>query len=583
MRTDHNPYIVSFTGYSGSGKTTFIEKLIPHLSSRGLKVAVIKHDGHDFDIDKEGKDTYRFAAAGAAQVAIFSDDKQAVITENSGHTPDEQLDRIIKQMSDADIIIIEGFRESDHPKIGVSRKATGKGLSLDPDELIAVITDDEEVSHPHKFGFDDIKGVADLILGSCDEYEPSYEDFPQGLSVSEAIDAVLSFPAAAKEEYVSIEEASGRVLAEDITADNDFPPFRRSPLDGYAFRHIDTKGASAEDPKVFDIIEEIPAGKDPEREIGKGQAALIFTGAPVPEGADVIERMESVRTKDGKLLISREYAPDTNVVPVGEDYRKGELLLSKGTLIGPFEAGVLAMQGKARVKAYKKPVAAVLSTGSELVDVSEAEYKPGMIRNSSIYTIGAMAEEAGAEALNMGIVPDDETEIANAIRRACAGADIIFTTGGVSVGDYDLVIKALQLIGAKIIFWKVSMKPGMAFVFADYKGKPVMCLSGNPSAAAMTMTVLGKTMIRKLSGRKDAAPVVTRMELGADITKRSPGGRFIRGRVVIEDGKAIFMPNRIAGNGTTNSNTGSDSVGIIEAGSEPAKGDLIGVIYERRI
>ena len=580
MRKYRNQKIISFVGYSGSGKTTFIEKMIRELISRGLSVAVIKHDGHEFDIDKEGKDTFRYRQAGAGFVSIFSKENYAVVSSYNGEKSSlDKLDELIGQTEGSDVVIVEGCRDSSIPKIGVSRLATGKGLSVDINELAALITDDHNLIHPVRFGFDDVKEVAEWLLDENFAECAADGEFPKGVSVEEALEIIRSIPLNPDTEYVDINEAFGRVPAEDCTSEVDFPPFRRSPLDGYAFNHSDTKGA----PVTLKIVEEIPAGKSPEHALGNGEAAKILTGAPVPDHADVVEKFEVCTVNGDMLTITREYEADTNVVPIGEDYQKGELLIEKGTRIGPFEAGLLAMLGHSRVKVYKKPVAAVLSTGSELVDAGEAELPKGKIRNSSIYTIGAMAEEAGAIAANYGIVADDEREIAKAIVRACVSSDIIFTTGGVSVGDYDLVISALKLIGAKILFWKVSMKPGMAFVAAVYNGRPVIGLSGNPSAASMSMTMFGKTLIRRLEGVRDPEPVITKMKLGEDIKKKSPGGRFIRGRVIIENGEAFFMPNKIAGNGTTKANANSDSVGIIKPGQHLAAGELIEVIYERQL
>ncbi|MBQ9815507.1 MAG: molybdopterin-guanine dinucleotide biosynthesis protein B [Lachnospiraceae bacterium] len=584
MQKYRNQIITSFVGYSGSGKTTFIEKLIKELKSRGRSVAVIKHDAHKFDIDKEGKDTFRYKQAGAGFVSIFSKNNYAVVssygTEKIGLA---KLDELINMAEGSDVVIVEGCRESSIPKIGVSRVATGKGLSVDVKNLAALITDDDNLKHPVRFGFDDEKAVADWLLDESFAESGSNDDFSRGVSVEKAFEIIESIPLEPETEYVDINEAFGRVSAENCLSEMDFPPFRRSPLDGYAFNHEDTKGADREHPVTFKIVEEIPAGKSPEHALKKGEAAKILTGAPLPENADVVEKFEVCTVKDDLLTITREYEADTNVVPIGEDYHKGELLIEKGNRIGPFEAGLLAMLGYASVNVYRKPVAAVLSTGSELVDADEPELPNGKIRNSSIYTIGAMAEEAGAKAVNYGIVSDDEKEIAKAIIKASGTSDIVFTTGGVSVGDYDLVISALKMIGAEILFWKVSMKPGMAFVAAVYNGRPVIGLSGNPSAAAMSMTMFGKTLIRRLEGVCRPLPVISKMKLGEDIKKKSPGGRFIRGRVIIENGEAIFLPNKIAGNGTTKANAKSDSVGIIKPGQQPLAGELIEVIYERQL
>ena len=596
------PVLISFTGYSGSGKTTFIVKLIAELKRRGHTFAVIKHDAHDFDIDKKGKDTSDYFEAGADVVGIFSKTKAAVYGKGQSMLPDtfkglaegagkidktgEVLLEMISRLPEGlDLVIIEGCRDSSVPKIGFSRKATGKGFSLPAEDLAAVITDEENIEHRFKFGIEDVNGVADFIenFDNCtreEDMKKANEEFPVRVSVEEAQELIASVSAELKKEEVSVYEAYGRVSAEEHLAREDFPPFRRSPLDGYAFMAADTAGADEEHPVTLKITEEIPAGFEPKIKITPGYAAKVLTGAPIPEGADAVEKYESTEFTDETVKIFKEFRPDTNVVPRGEDYLAGATLVGKGKRLGPFDVSVLAMLGEAKVSVYKKPVVTFISTGTELVDVEVQELLPGKIRNSSLFTIAGIAEQEGAETIYGGIVKDETVVIADAVKKAAAGSDIIITTGGVSAGDYDLVVNALKDIGAKILFWKSRMKPGMACAAAVYGSTVILALSGNPSSAAVAMDLLGRPLIRRLSGLSDYALHPVKVRLSAPMNKKSPIGRYIRGKLVIENGEAFFLSGAVRGNGTTTGNQGCDMLGVVPPKTvSMAAGDMIEAYY----
>ena len=567
--------VISFTGYSGSGKTTFILKLIKKLKGRGLKLAVIKHDAHEFDIDKEGKDSYEYFENGADIVSVFSKTKCALYGLDSAMLPEHYkelpvtenvTEELLAMLPEGiDIIIIEGCRESGIPKIGFSRKDTGKGMSLPADMLVAIITD-EEIEHEFKFGIEDVTGVADFIEGFPSNKNTDLHDnssYPRAVSLQEGFDILDSFDPEIKTEKISIYKAFGRVNAEDTLAEADFPPFRRSPLDGYAFKASDTLGASKENPVTFKITEEIAAGQAPTMAITSGYAAKILTGAPIPEGADAVEKYEATEFTDTEVKIFSEFKENDNIVPQGEDYHKGDVLVPAGIKIGSFGLSLMAMQGISEAKVYKKPVVTFISTGSELVGVEAKELAPAQIRNSSVFTLASMAEEEGAESHYGGIVIDDAGKIAERLIEASRVSDMIVTTGGASVGDYDLVIKALEIIGAKILFWKAKMKPGMACMAAVYNDTLILGLSGNPSASAVTMELFGKMMIRKLSGFKDYMPHPVKAALKGEIKKKSPMGRFVRGNIEIEDGKAWFVTGDVKGNGTTRQNCQTKHLGFI--------------------
>lgn len=597
MKKFNKTRVISFTGYSGSGKTTFIEKLIPELKGRGLNLGLIKHDAHEFDIDKEGKDSFRYKKAGADAVGIFSKTKAAVYGDNAVMLPkgaetlassaDDDIQKtgtaaweMVSMMpEDLDLIILEGCRDSFVAKIGVSRVETGKGMSVEPEKLAAVITDDPAIKHEYRFGLDDIKKVADFIMQDDIPYTADHsdesEDYPKGISAQQGLEILDKIPLNRQTESIDIYDSFGRVICEDIKALQDFPPFRRSPLDGYAFHSEDTKGAGPDSPVILKVIAEIPAGSNFEGELPKGCAVRLMTGAPVPDGADAVEKYESTEFTDTEVKIFSEFRSDTNVVPKGEDYKAGDVLIAEGTKLDPFCVSVLAMLGKTKVNVYSRPVVTLISTGTELVSAETKELGPGQIRSSSVYTIGGIAQAEGASVTDMGIVKDEASAIAGAIDTASFFSDIIITTGGVSAGDFDLVPAALESIGATILFHKVKMKPGMAFAAATYNGRFILAFSGNPSAAAVTMDVFGRALIRKFQGAKDMFIETVSVKLRKAVNKKSPMGRYVRGTLSIENGLAWFDPSPVSANGITSANCGMDLLGIIPPGGGIAEGETI--------
>lgn len=370
----------------------------------------------------------------------------------------------------------------------------------------------------------------------------------KGISIEEGLKLIIDQMGYVEKEMVPAAEASGRVLAEDLVSPENIPPFRRSPLDGYAFRAEDTQNASEESPVVFQIIEEIPAGKAPEHKVGAMQAVKILTGAPVPEGADVVEKFEVVQADGQALYVYHPYKSGCNVVPIGEDIRQGDPVLSKGTVISPAYLGILAGLGYARVPVYRKPLVYLISTGSELVPI-DAPVSLGKIRNSSIYTLKAYLEAAGAQVRMVPLVPDDAELIAQAVDKACEEADMVFTTGGVSVGDYDMLQRSMEILKADILYWKMQMKPGGAFLASYHKSKPVISLSGNPAAAAMACFMVGIPALRRLAGRKTYYLTSCRLRLLEGFGKECPVRRFLPGRLVIQEGEAWISVTPSQGNG----------------------------------
>jgi molybdopterin molybdotransferase len=361
------------------------------------------------------------------------------------------------------------------------------------------------------------------------------------------------------------ERLVGRVLAEDVTAAEDVPPFDRSPYDGYAFRAADTAGADKEHPVTLRILEEIPAGSVWTQTVVPGTAAKILTGAPVPPGADAVTKYEETEFTAETVTVSAAFSSGENIVPRGEDVTTGDLLAAKGTVIDPALLGVLAAQHIAEPQVYRTPTVAVITTGSELADIRETLHG-GKIVNTNIYTFRAEAERCGCRCVS-GTVSDDPDAIAAAIRAALETADMVITTGGVSVGDYDYTPDAMERAGAEILVRTLRLKPGGASAYAVKDGKLICGLSGNPASALTNYYAVVLPALRKLCGFAKPRLTELTVTLAEDFGKKSPKTRLIRGTLDLADGTAKMHVSHAQGNGVLHSLVGCDLLAEIPAGS----------------
>lgn len=381
-------------------------------------------------------------------------------------------------------------------------------------------------------------------------------------------------------EKVPLEQAGGRVLAEDIYAANDIPPFNRSPLDGYAFRAEDTSEATAEKPSWLQVLEEVPAGHWPQYAVSSGTATKILTGAPVPAGADAVIRFEDTLLEGNKVGIKRPFLPDSNICWAGEDLKKGEQGLFKGSVISPGIAGILASQGYVEPRVYRRPVVSIISTGDELVE-SHQPLTPGKIRDSNLYSLVVAVEEAGGIPLNLGTVVDNMELLAEKLELALEQADLVLTTGGASVGEYDLVKDTFQKIGAKMLFWKIGVRPGTAMVGAIRDGKVLLGLSGNPGAALITFELLARPVIRHLGGWKQLYRLTVEGIIMEPFRKESPQRRILRCIAFWKNG---LWQIKLAGKqnpGILRSLVACNALADIPAGTGPLQiGDRVRIIIQ---
>jgi len=319
------------------------------------------------------------------------------------------------------------------------------------------------------------------------------------ISVEEALERILGQITPLEEVLVPLSAAQGLVLAQDIIANDDIPPFANSAMDGFALRSQDTHPHNGVLPRLR-VTGGVAAGYVADHAVEEGTAMRVMTGAPIPPGADSVIQIE-LTNYDGPestwVEVQEEVAPHNNVRPAGEDMRKGQVIMQHGTEIGPWEIGVLATLGYAHVPVIRRPRVAILGTGDEVIDIDEP-LRPGKIRNSNSYLLEAAVQRAGAEAHRLGVAQDTVESLREKFREATT-YDLILTSGGVSVGDFDLV-KDIMTEQGTINFWRINMRPGKPVAFGHIESVPLLGLPGNPVSTAVTFELFGRPILRKMQG-----------------------------------------------------------------------------------
>ena len=349
------------------------------------------------------------------------------------------------------------------------------------------------------------------------------------LSVEEAYRAIVAAIAPLPAERVPLPAARGLVLAEDVIAREAIPPFDNSAMDGYAVRVADVAGASEAHPVTLRVAHDLPAGANPAGvRVEAGTAVRIMTGAPLPEGAEAVVMREDTTEAADRVAVRCPAEPGENVRRAGEDVAPGAVVAQAGDTLKPALIGVLASIGVAEVLAVRRPRVAILATGDELVGL-EAPLGPGQIRASSSYALEALVAAAGADPVSLGIARDTREDLAARMAEG-ARADLLLTTGGVSVGDHDLVKEVLEA-GGEMAFWRINMQPGKPLAFGRVGGTPVIGLPGNPVSTLVGFELFVRPAIRKLQGQARLRRPAVRAALAADHVKAGERRQFLRAHV----------------------------------------------------
>ncbi|EPI5803245.1 bifunctional molybdopterin-guanine dinucleotide biosynthesis adaptor protein MobB/molybdopterin molybdotransferase MoeA [Vibrio parahaemolyticus] len=535
MKHTLNIPTLGFAAYSGTGKTTLLEALLPKLTEAGLRIGMLKHAHHNFDVDKPGKDSYRLRKAGASQMLIASRNRFALMTE----TPEAEaeFEYLLTRFDEdkLDVVLVEGCKNIAFPKIELHREEVGKPWLYPHDEnIIAIASDSAELdSELPQMNINDLDAIAQFVLqyvqdakapkskekdtACCDTLSPAF------LSVVQGQEKILSLVNTVSEiEACKIENAYGRVLAEHIISPVNVPQYTNSAMDGYAIRSDDV------DRDSYQVVAEVMAGHAYDQPLEVGQAVKIMTGAPTPRNGDTVVMREQASQEGDKVTFNGAHIKaGQNVRQAGEDLAIGSDVFTAGTRLASPEMGMIASLGFGEANVFRKLKVAVFSTGDE-VQAPGTEQKANSIYDSNRFTIMGMLEKLGCEILDFGILEDNEQLMIEALENASAQADVVMTSGGVSVGDADYIKLALDKLG-QIDFWRINMRPGRPLAFGQINNKPFFGLPGNPVAVMVSFINFVEPALRKMQGEQGWKPLKVNAIATENLRSRQGRTEFSRG------------------------------------------------------
>ncbi|MGR2666175.1 bifunctional molybdopterin-guanine dinucleotide biosynthesis adaptor protein MobB/molybdopterin molybdotransferase MoeA [Vibrio campbellii] len=535
MKHTLNIPILGFAAYSGTGKTTLLEALLPKLTEAGLRIGMLKHAHHNFDVDQPGKDSHRLRKAGASQMLISSRNRFALMTE----TPESEseFDYLLTRFDEdkLDVVLVEGCKNIAFPKIELHREEVGKPwLHPNDENIIAIASDSGELdSELPQMNINDLEAIAQFVIqyvqeakapkskekeaACCDTLSPAF------LSVVQGQEKILSLVnTVAETEACKIEDAYGRVLADHVVSPVNVPQYTNSAMDGYAIRGDDVERES------YQVVAEVMAGHAYDQPLEVGQAVKIMTGAPTPINGDtVVMREQASHDGDTVMFNGASIKTGQNVRQAGEDLAIGSDVFTAGTRLASPEMGMIASLGFGEANVFRKLKVAVFSTGDE-VQAPGTEQKANSIYDSNRFTIMGMLEKLGCEILDFGILEDNEQLMIEALENASAQADVVMTSGGVSVGDADYIKLALDKLG-QIDFWRINMRPGRPLAFGQINDKPFFGLPGNPVAVMVSFINFVEPALRKMQGEQGWKPLKVSAIATENLRSRQGRTEFSRG------------------------------------------------------
>ena len=558
--------VYGVVGWKNTGKTDLMVRLVAEITRRGFTVSTLKHAHHGVDVDQPGRDSHRHREAGAHEVLLASRKRWALMHELRG-APEPDLGDLLPRLSPADLVLVEGYKSADHPKIETHRRASGRQLLATTDPTVrAVASDTAHAGLPvPRLELADTVAIADFVLrevGLLRNAPPPAEPalplapprlkddcfaLPPGIDWTPVDDALAllsrNLSPVMGTEMLDAFDALDRVLAEDVIARRSNPPAPNSAVDGYGFAHA----ATGEGPQTLPLVPgRAAAGAPFHGRVPKGAAIRILTGAILPEGVDTVILDEDTASDDARVAFHGPVKGRSNTRKAGEDVAAGEVAMPRGHRLRPPDLALLSAVGAMRVSVHCRLRMGVLSTGEEIAtDPGDGLLDAGRIYDANRPMLLAMAERWGYLPVDLGHVGDDRAVLAERLDRGVDVADVIFTSGGASAGDEDHVSAVLRAAGA-MVSWRIAVKPGRPLALGLWKGGPVFGLPGNPVAAFVCTVIFGRPALSVLAGGTWETPAGYTVPAAFEKNKRAGRREYLRARLT-EDGRAEVFPSEGSG------------------------------------
>jgi len=585
--------VFGVVGWKNNGKTTLVERLISQLTLMGYKVSSVKHAHHNVDIDEPGRDSYRHRAAGATETLLATEKRWALMHEYREQQVPE-LAQLLDLFEPCDLVIVEGYKGAEHPKLEVVRNINERGFLADiMPNIVAVATDKDDLATGlSKLGLpqldiNNIQQVAEFVIqhtgliaepavpakASNDCYSPDQQLLPAPVVWQRMQDAVSTQVSC---ENLAIGECINRRLAQDVTTSYDSPRFNNVAVDGYAFNYDDL--TSAKDLSLPLMTAEANAGGSAKLSLTSGHCIRVLTGARIPLGADTVVMQEDVSITNLSVTFPRDCKAGGNWRPKGEDVKAGEVIIAKGQQIRPQDIGLAAAAGHAQLKVYNKVKVALFSTGNEVYELGEELPEDG-IYDVNRHLLKALLTSLHCEVTDLGILADDYDIVSNALSAASKNHQLIITSGGASTGSHDHVAAVLKDIG-EVHGWRLAIKPGRPLAFGKVGNAFFLGLPGNPVAANVCTLMFGHPLIRAIGGGGWQRPKSYFQKLGFDVKKKAGRREWLRVYQDVQNNGDILLKRSAShGSGVLTSMTRADGlVEVGEATSNLPQGSLVNFI-----
>jgi len=586
--------VFGIVGWKNNGKTTLVERLISQLTLMGYKVSSVKHAHHDVDIDEPGRDSYRHRAAGAVETLLATEKRWALMHEyRDQEVP--KLGQLLDVFEPCDIVIVEGYKNADHPKLEVVRNLNNGGFLADKmPNIVAIATDKKnlDITLP-QLDINNIQQVAEFVLqhiglvakpaepaqtsvpekASNDCYSPDQQLLPASLvwqRMQQAVSTQVSY------ETLAIDECINRRLAQDVITSYDSPRFNNAAVDGYAFNYQDL--AAAKNLTLPLMTAEANAGGSAKISLESGHCIRVLTGARMPLGANTVVMQENVSTTKHSVTLPSDCKAGANWRTQGEDVKAGDVIIPQGQQIRPQDIGLAAATGHAQLKVYNTVKVALFSTGNEVFELGEELPEDG-IYDVNRHLLKALLKSLHCEVTDLGILADDYDTVRNALSAASKHHQLIITSGGASTGSHDHVASVLEDIG-EVHGWRVAIKPGRPLAFGKIGSAFFLGLPGNPVAANVCTLMFGQPLIRAIGGGGWKRPKSYFQKLGFDVKKKAGRREWLRVyQAEQSNGEILLKRSASHGSGILTSMTRADGlVEINEATSSLPAGSLVDFI-----